>query len=277
MRAAFSPSVALLLLLGAGSAAAAPQPQNPSLAQFEERFVNSLPYGDGGATTKFTLPELSRPLDLEPWYLECIPWYDRTKREIRIYFPAEGALLARGAGADFVEADAMGQVQGINEVLKRELDGEKGMAVLGRRVSEQGAGVEGNKIRDGVIYLAEPALPVRSFSDGRTAIYDFGIKSLRHDDHGQDDHHGHGKREDDGKKGCLQNHNGINCSLAYRISNGRCPMNAKTCMDYNGFKTDCKKGTTTKFGIPTLSKAIKFLGSDCSVSMARGHCWNEVM
>lgn len=54
-------------------------------------------------------------------------------------------------------------------------------------------------------------------------------------------------------------------------------MNPDTCMDYNGWKTDCKKGTTTKFGIPTLSKAVKFLGSDCSVSMARGHCWNEVM
>lgn len=130
-------------------------------------------------------------------------------------------------------------------------------------------------------YLTDPALPVRHL-DARTAIYDFGIKSLRHDDHGHhEDHdgheHGHGKRDDKGKKGCLQNHNGINCSKAYNINMGRCPMNAKTCMDYNGFTTDCKKGTTTKFGIPTLSKAIKFLGSDCSVSMARGHCWNEVM
>jgi hypothetical protein len=130
-------------------------------------------------------------------------------------------------------------------------------------------------------YLAKPALPVRHL-DERTSVYDFGIKSLSHDGHGHDQDHEHEgmenrKRDDDGKKGCLQNHKGVNCSKAYGISQGRCPMNAKTCMDYNGFKTDCKKGTTAKFGIPTLSKAVKFLGSDCSVSMARGHCWNEVM
>lgn len=178
MRATFSPSLALLLLLGAGSAAAAPQPQDPSLAQFEERFVNSLPYGDGGATTNDTTLRLvgfkrmavpaAEVAAFEAAWAEqpamwrrsgpdgqpgAQPfWYDRAKREVRVYFPVEGALLARGGGAEFAEADAMGQVHGVGEVLKRELDGEgRGRAVLGRRVSEQVSGVEGNTIRDGVM------------------------------------------------------------------------------------------------------------------------------
>ena len=41
--------------------------------------------------------------------------------------------------------------------------------------------------------------------------------------------------------------------------------------------TNMKKGTTERFGIPTMSKVVKFVGSDCSVAVARGHCWNEIM
>lgn len=273
--------------------------QDPYLAQFEERFVNSLPYTSDNATSlrlvgfkRMALPAADVTAFEAAWNDPPAEWrrrdegsatsrhgehfwWDRAKREVRVYFPVEGALLRRGSEEvdGFVEADGLGQVEGVGEVEKRDVDGE-GMerAIVGRRATDQVSGVEGNVIRDGIIYLESPALPIRHL-DARTTIYDFGIKSLEHDGHG----HGHVKREDDGKKGCLENHKGKNCSKTYGINQGRCPMNAKTCMDYNGFKTDCKKGTTTKFGFPTLSKAIKFLGSDCSISMARGHCWNEVM
>ena len=36
-------------------------------------------------------------------------------------------------------------------------------------------------------------------------------------------------------------------------------------MDYNGFGTDCS------------GSHLYFIGSDCSVAMKNGHCWNELM
>ncbi|EHA45852.1 hypothetical protein MGG_03078 [Pyricularia oryzae 70-15] len=311
-------TLALAILSPLTTATPTPPAQDPSLAQFEEHFVNSLPYTSDNATTlrlvgfkRMALPAADVAAFEEAWNAppsewrrrrdggsaagrhEQHFWYDRARREVRVYFPVEGALLRRSAveegGNVFVEADGLGQVVGVGEVVKRDVDGEgRARAVVGRRATDQVSGVEGNVIRDGIIYLETPALPVRHL-DGRTTIYDFGVKSLDHDSHSHDHDHDHEVEADqgqgganlakraEGKKGCLENHKGKNCSKAYGINQGRCPMNPDTCMDYNGWKTDCKKGTTTKFGIPTLSKAVKFLGSDCSVSMARGHCWNEVM
>ncbi|TLD21921.1 hypothetical protein PspLS_08225 [Pyricularia sp. CBS 133598] len=315
-------TLTLAILSPLAAATPTPPAQDPSMTQFEERFVNSLPYTSDNATTlrlvgfkRMALPVADVAEFEQAWSdppsewrrrdessaagrHEEHFWYDRARREVRVYFPVEGALLRRGGAeegdeGEFVEADGLGQVMGVGEVVKRDVDGEgRARAVVGRRTTDQVSGVEGNIIRDGIIYLETPALPTRHL-DARTTIYDFGIKSLDHNGHSHD--HGHDHDQDheveqdqgqgganlakraDGKKGCLENHKGKNCSKAYGINQGRCRMNPNTCMDYNGWKTDCKKGTTTKFGIPTLSKAIKFLGSDCSVSMARGHCWNEVM
>ena len=268
-----------------------------SLAEFEERFVDSLPYTSGNNTVRLVgfkriyVPK-HEVRDWEAaWHARPAEWnergsldhlshffYDAADRAIRVYFPVEGALLRhQGNGDHLFEADHLGQLpHSVHATTHLGLGKPGGCNIIGRRQTDQVTGVEGNVIRDGTIYLAEAAKPVRSL-DERTFIYDFGIKAVHEHDHGHGHDHARDVQKRDGKKGCLQNHNGKNCSKAYGINQGRCPMNEKTCMDYNGFKTDCKKGTTTKFGIPTFSKVVKLVGSDCSVSLARGHCWNEVM
>jgi hypothetical protein len=44
-------------------------------------------------------------------------------------------------------------------------------------------------------------------------------------------------------------------------------MRNDTCMDYNGFRTDCDKTKRLQY----------FIGSDCSVAVSRGQCWNEMV
>lgn len=71
---------------------------------------------------------------------------------------------------------------------------------------------------------------------------------------------------DDGKVSCVKNHlPSRNCTEAFDCSQGRCTTLFDRCMDYNGFGTDCS------------GSHLYFLGSDCSVAMASGHCWNEIM
>lgn len=64
---------------------------------------------------------------------------------------------------------------------------------------------------------------------------------------------------------CYKNHGNSNCTTAFGVSQGRCPFKSDECMDYNGFGTDCS------------GSKLYFVGSDCSVAMSSGHCWNEVM
>lgn len=64
---------------------------------------------------------------------------------------------------------------------------------------------------------------------------------------------------------CIENHGGVNCSTAFDINQGRCKFNPNVCMDYNGWGSDCIDG-----------KTINFPGSDCFISILKGHCWNEI-
>lgn len=64
---------------------------------------------------------------------------------------------------------------------------------------------------------------------------------------------------------CIENHGGQNCTDAFNLYQGRCPLNHNRCMDYNGFETDCQ------------GSKLFFVGSDCCVAMTHRHCWNEVM
>lgn len=69
-----------------------------------------------------------------------------------------------------------------------------------------------------------------------------------------------------GNVSCTQNHYPYtNCTRAFNVAVGRCVTKDDRCMDYNGFGTDC------------LGSKLYFVGSDCSVAMAQGHCWNEIM
>lgn len=282
-----------------------------SLAEFEERFVDSLPYTLPNTTSlrlvgfkTISIPSHEAP-HFESEWARRLPgdwnarassslsadiahhfYYNAPERKLRVYFPVEGALLAANSagGEQLVEADHLGQLT--DERFLSE-DTAPPCHVVGRKQTGHVRGVDGNVVRDGIVYLSTPAQPVRRVGE-RTYLFDFGDKVVH--DHGHGHPHPHGKRAEeeagdgeadgkDDKKGgsCLQNHNGDNCSKAYGINQGRCTPNKKTCMDYNGYVTDCKKGTTERFGIPTMSKVVKFVGSDCSVAVARGHCWNEIM
>ena len=64
---------------------------------------------------------------------------------------------------------------------------------------------------------------------------------------------------------CRENHGGLNCTDAFDLYQGRCPLNHNRCMDYNGFETDCK------------GSKLFFVGSDCCIAMALTRCWNEIM
>lgn len=188
-------TLALAILSPLTTATPTPPAQDPSLAQFEERFVNSLPYTSDNATTlrlvgfkRMALPAADVAAFEEAWNAppsewrrrrdegsaagrhEQHFWYDRARREVRVYFPVEGALLRRSAveegGNVFVEADGLGQVVGVGEVVKRDVDGEgRARAVVGRRATDQVSGVEGNVIRDGIMYVFScPFIPSPFFT-----------------------------------------------------------------------------------------------------------------
>jgi len=242
------------------------------LGHFEERYINTLNYKLHNETVKLIGYKKIRipPEEIDVFedhyftnYAEMQKFdshfYDQASMELRIYFPVACALIKHQGS--MIEANELGEFEIEN------VDGD--YAVLGRKQTDHVRGVHGNIIKDGIIYLADKAHPTRQIN--KIYVYDFGYKTL---DHHHD--HSHYKRDirEDGdepshpdNKGCIANHGGINCSNAYNIHEGRCPENPKTCMDYNGYFTDCKKEHRTRY----------FLGSDCSISLSRGHCWNEIM
>lgn len=271
-----APFAALLSLASASSV---------NIATFEEHFINSLVSrsplearsSNSSAVTlvgyKSIAIDPEHVADFEKDYFANVSlWgdnrvYDRQARAVRVYFPVANALVGLGPRGEQVEADPYGRVP--SDQADENLPGlGNGLHVLGRRRTDHVTGVEGNIIRDGVIYLSEPAKPVRHV--GRAVVYDFGAKELH--SHGEAEGHPHaGNKKRAGKRGCLQNHGGKNCSKAYGINQGRCKMNTKTCMDYNGYVTDCKNYSSG------WKKYRNFVGSDCDISLGRGHCWNEVM
>lgn len=257
---------------------------DPASHQFEKRFIDTLSprYEHHNETIKLIgfktviIPMHARA-DFEESYNTYLPFetgyestlYDATTGHLRLYFPVQSALLRHDS--ILLEANHLG------EFALDELAGD--YVVHGRKQTEQVHGVDGNIIKDGIIYLDPPAVPVSRH--GKIFVYDFGWKDLSHDhDHSNDLKK---RRVDDGSeaangeksgeqknRGCVANHGGINCSKAYGINKGRCPMKDDTCMDYNGyaaqFKFMCKKSL----------KYVNFLGSDCFFSVAMGNCWNEV-
>ncbi|KAK3292357.1 uncharacterized protein B0H64DRAFT_426488 [Chaetomium fimeti] len=261
------------------SLASANSPRAINIASFEEQFINTIParsVSDSSNTSSVTLVGYkSIPIEAEhvadfekDYYANTSLWgnnrvYDRQARAVRVYFPVAGALVGLGSRGEHVEADLLGRIPSDQSDESLPHVG-RGLHVLGRRKTEQVTGVEGNIVRDGVIYLSEPAKPVRHV--GRAIVYDFGGKELH--SHGE---HGHPHVEKRAKKSCLQNHNGKNCSKAYGINKGRCKMNSKACMDYNGLVTDCKNYSSG------WKKYRNFVDSDCDVSLGKGHCWNEIM
>ncbi|CAB4421136.1 unnamed protein product [Rhizophagus irregularis] len=230
------------------------------LGHFEERYINTLNYKLHNETVKLIgYKKIKIPLEeidaFEDHYFTNYAelqkfdsnFYDQASIELRVYFPVAGALIEHQGS--MIEANELGEFE-IKDV-------DSDYVVLGRKQSGRVQGVQGNIIKDGIIYLADQAHPTHQI--GNVFVYDFGYKSL---DHNHD--HSHSKRS---SGTCIENHGGENCSDAYNIHEGRCPENHQVCMDYNGYFTDCKKE----------NKYLYFTGSDCYVSLSKGNCWNEIM
>jgi hypothetical protein len=235
------------------------------LVSYEERYINSRSYKHPNETVKLVgckkmkIPS-SETEDFEDHYYTNYHelkkfeshFYDQANREIRIYFPVENALVEHEG--KMIEANELGEFE------MDTVDGD--YAVLGRYQTDHVRGVDGNIIKDGVIFLADKVHPHRRL--GNVYVYDFGYKDLHDHDHDL------GKRCESiwcKSKGCVKNHDGENCSNKFGIKEGRCPFRSDTCMDYNGPGTDCNKANRAKY----------FLGSDCSIAVAMGHCYNEML
>ena len=236
-----------------------PQSDKKDLVTFEKEYSNSLTYTSpnsikliGFKKIQLTGKELGEYLLLSKDHKAELYnyYYNEADGSLRVYFPVEAALVEDDN--TLAEANAMGELTLLNFRSNNDQ-----LVVVGRKQTDLVTGVEGNIIRDGIIYLAQ-----KNSSDhriGNIYVFDFGNKMLM-------DHH-HGASTTMEKAACMNNHGGHrNCSTAFNIHKGRCAFNANVCMDYNGWFTNCVNG-----------KWSNFPGSDCDYAMGSGHCWNEVM
>ncbi|QSS58320.1 hypothetical protein I7I51_07743 [Histoplasma capsulatum] len=262
MKSPFSQVLSLAALALTWSPTQAAQLATRDITMFEERFLNSLEYQLPNNTIKLIgfkkvkVPEhelgdlnqhyMSNPKE---WGKLNNYFYDPPSGTFRIYFPVEGALVSHDGEQH--EANHLG------ELSLQKIHGD--CSVLGRKQTSHVTGVEGNIIKDGIIYLENPPRPHAQY--GNAYVYDFGVKVVL--DH---DHSGRLQKRS-GKKSCMNNHGGPNCSNKYNI-HGKCKRRSDVCMDYNGWFTNCKKNGPTWRNFP---------GSDCDKALGRGHCWNEVM
>lgn len=185
--------------------------------------------------------------------------YDPETGEMRVYFPVRSAVVAR-EGRRF-EASSHGS-------LSVEGDVDPGaLRVIGRRQTAEITGVATNTLEDGILLLASP-VEVDHILDGDVLVFDFGERELSgHHDHGGA-HHAHGALG--ARVGCLANHGGVNCTIAFGVGQGRCPFNPAVCMDYNGVFTDCVNYASG------WKRYRNFILSDCDYAMGQGQCWNEI-
>ncbi|PGH36681.1 hypothetical protein GX50_00543 [[Emmonsia] crescens] len=262
MKASFSQVLSLAALAVIWSPTQAAQLAAHDVTMFEERFLNSLEYQLPNNTIKLIgfkkvkvpeheLGDLNQHYKNNPqeWGKLNNYFYDPASGTFRIYFPVEGALVSHGGKQH--EANHLGELD------LQKIHGD--CSVLGRKKTAHVTGVEGNIIKDGIIYLENPPKPHAQY--GNAYVYDFGVKLVL--DH---DHSGRLQKRG-GKKSCMNNHGGPNCSNKYNI-HGKCKRRSDTCMDYNGWFSNCKKNGPTWRNFP---------GSDCDKALGRGHCWNEVM
>ena len=258
------------------------QSRDLQIRTFEQRYINNMQYSLPNSTIKLvgfkkihmSLPELddleysinALPDEWESLQLEHGAYYDAVERVMRVYFPVQRALVWHGG--ELVEANDLG------ELPHGSIDGD--CAVVGRYQTEQVRGVPGkNRIEDGIIHLVEPSPVQRKHGGGNVHVYDFGWREgmmHHHHHHEHEEHHdGHHLEAREGSGGsCYQNHGNKVCSIVYNINEGRCARPSgviKECIDYNGWPfKNCNNHSDKK----------AFPGSDCFVSVARGHYWNEL-
>lgn len=237
------------------------QPVKTDIATFERAYCNNLTYTSDKSIRLIGYKKMKiKPTDV-PQFIRLYEgnkdkmynyFYDEADGSIRIYFPVEAALVESNNAV--VEASAIGELN----VSNIQTDVPQ-LTIVGRKQTDLVTGVEGNILKDGIIYLAQKNSSDHHF--GNTYVFDFGYKMM------MDHSHHHGADVAMEKAACMSNHGGWrNCSRAFGIYQGRCTFNANVCMDYNGWFTNCVNG-----------KWSNFPGSDCDYALGAGHCWNEVM
>lgn len=238
------------------------------IQRFEERFINTLTWEHPNSTVKLVgykkiimtptqLQDLELNIASQPneWDAFINSFYDPHEKTMRVYFPVEGALLYHDN--DLIEVSDLGE-----HPHHETINGD--YAVVGRYKTDKVHGTTANRVEDGIVWLHEPAVPVRMYGEkSNVMMYDFGWRAGAHA-------HDHGdlKGRSEGEGGsCKQNHGGRVCSLVYNINHGRCPRDYSGCIDYNGWPKKNCNNHSDKWAFP---------GSDCFTSVARGHCWNEI-
>ena len=239
-----------------------------AIQKHEERFINTLNWEHPNTTIKLVgykkiimtdaqLQDLESNIKHHPseWDDFVNSFYDPHERTMRVYFPVEGALLYHDN--ELIEATHMGE-HPHHEMLNGDY------AVMGRYKTEEVHGTAANRVEDGIVWLHEPAVPVRMYGENNNVMmYDFG---WRHGSHAHD-HSGLTSRGEKSGGSCKQNHGGRVCSQVYKINHGRCKRDYSGCIDYNGWPKKNCKNHSDKWAFP---------GSDCFTAVARGHCWNEI-
>jgi hypothetical protein len=241
-----------------------------AISRFEERFINTLDWKHNNATLKLVgykkiimSPQQFQDLETnilnhpKEWDSFENSFYDPHDRTMRVYFPVEGALVYHGN--ELVEFSHLGEHPHHETV-------DSDCAVVGRYKTDQVTGTSANRVEDGIIWLREPAKPVRTYGDRKNVMmYDFGWRAGSHA-HSHDHKGLEGRKEGEGGS-CKQNHGGRVCSLVYNINHKRCKRDFRGCIDYNGWPKKNCKNHSDKWAFPN---------SDCFEAVARGHCWNEI-
>ena len=239
----------------------APQPAKIDVVTFEKEYAKSITYTSENSIKLIgykkiqlspkEIMEFLRLKDQNPDKLHNY-FYNESDGTLRAYFPVEAALVENNNTV--TEASAIGELN----LTASQTDNQQ-LSIVGRKQTSLITGVEGNIIKDGIIYLSQ-----KNNSDhriGNIYVFDFGYNLFM----GSYLHHGSDATRE--KASCMLNHGGFrNCSTAFGIYQGRCTFNASVCMDYNGWFTNCVNG-----------KWSNFPGSDCDYALGAGHCWNEIM
>ncbi|CAG8476185.1 10666_t:CDS:2 [Racocetra fulgida] len=149
------------------------------LAEFEAQFTESLDYKFNNNSIKLIgykkikIPDHELSEFEDHYFNNHAEWkkiksvfYDSGSTILRVYFPVEAALIEHN-GKVF-EANHLGELE------LEEISGD--CAVLGRKQTDYVTGVEGNVIKDGIIYLANRNRPHHQL--GKVYVYDFVTDSI---------------------------------------------------------------------------------------------------
>ena len=168
--------------------------------------------------------------------------------KVRVYYPLREAIVNIN-GKKYI-ADSCGIV------CLKDVASDYNVKLLGRAKS----------VKNVETKFCHEFMPEKEYELTNVLVYNFGErKKCCEDKDSAPMMKSSSEHSEDTKVNCIKNHlPNRNCTEAFNCYQGRCPINYNTCMDYNGFYTDCS------------GSDVYFVGSDCSVAMALGHCWNEV-